>query len=813
MNNKRYRKNQLAVRKNLSGNKYIDSDIRGVDFSNCDLFDTDFTNALAGQKLHWKIVIVIGLVVSLCIAALITGLGGGFLASIITGVNGLIKTNHQLNTFIVYGIPSFIVMAGLTWMITSKKYGSGALGGVLIFIVAMIILILLSKENGELWLFAILVIFLATAAAFSGAIIASAVIATWNTLFSEHRDFLLALPFLVIALAGSYISMYVGKLAIAKDMQIIGFTICGVTTANILWVSYYIGRKAAFLTDGRYHSIYRFSRAVASIGGTKFQNADLTNANFTNATLKNSDFRETKLKHVCWYNVKQLEFSRLDLTYLENPILRNLVISKEAVGTNFDRLDMSELNLENANLSECSFISSDLSEAHLRNANLSKAKLVKTQLYAANLSNACLTGAFIQDWAIATDTNFENIQCDYVYMRLPTVDNPDAWRKPDNRNETFKENDFSDFIAPIVKTLDFYRQPNVDPRDIADSFKTLDLYHHHGIDPSAASIALKHLAKNHPDTVLEVVALEGRGNEKIRLQALVSGDASPSDLSEEYFEQYKQVSALPYNDIQKLLTSVAEKDDRIHSLEEMVKTAIQGQKFYIETQYSMGDINTNQLKEDSKENSDLPIKTILILAANPIDTKDLRLDEEVRELQKGLERAKKRDSFRIEQRWAVTPMDVRRALLDVKPQIVHFSGHGVGKVKDNQSRSLDIDLNETEYNEGLILENESGRQQPVSSQVLAELFSLFADHIECIIMNSCFSETQADAIVEYIPHVIGMKKAIGDPAALKFSVGFYDSLLAGNTVDFSFKVGCNAIRLAGIPEHLTPVLKKNALIK
>jgi len=38
-------------------------------------------------------------------------------------------------------------------------------------------------------------------------------------------------------------------------------------------------------------------------------------------------------------------------------------------------------------------------------------------------------------------------------------------------------------------------------------------------------------------------------------------------------------------------------------------------------------------------------KTILILAANPLDTKSLRLDEEVREIDEGLQRAKHRDQF------------------------------------------------------------------------------------------------------------------------------------------------------------------------
>lgn len=72
---------------------------------------------------------------------------------------------------------------------------------------------------------------------------------------------------------------------------------------------------------------------------------------------------------------------------------------------------------------------------------------------------------------------------------------------------------------------------------------------------------------------------------------------------------------------------------------------------------------------------------------------------------------------------------------------------------------------------------------------------------------------QAEAIAQQINYVIGMKKAIGDKAAIEFAVGFYDALGAGRSVEFAYKLGCAAIRLAGIPEQLTPILKKKPNIE
>jgi hypothetical protein len=182
------------------------------------------------------------------------------------------------------------------------------------------------------------------------------------------------------------------------------------------------------------------------------------------------------------------------------------------------------------------------------------------------------------------------------------------------------------------------------------------------------------------------------------------------------------------------------------------------------------------------------VKKILILAANPKGTSPLRLDQEVRDISEGLRRSQHRDHFILEQRWATRPRDILRALLDVKPDIIHFCGHGMGE-------------------EGLALESNSGQVQLVSTNALARLFELFADTVNCIVLNACYSKVQAEAISQHVHHVIGMSQAIGDKAAVEFSVSFYDALGAGESVEFAYKLGCNAILMAGSQENLTPVLQ------
>lgn len=182
-------------------------------------------------------------------------------------------------------------------------------------------------------------------------------------------------------------------------------------------------------------------------------------------------------------------------------------------------------------------------------------------------------------------------------------------------------------------------------------------------------------------------------------------------------------------------------------------------------------------------------RKLLILAANPKSSTRLRLDEEVRDISEGLKRARHRDDFEIVQRWAVRPRDFQRAMLEETPQIVHFSGHGDGEA-------------------GLYFEDEIGQAKLVTGNALASLFRLFSHKtkIECVVLNGCYSQVQAKAIVQYVPHVVGMKQAVGDQAAIEFAVGFYDALGNGESVEFAFDSGKVAMELNSTGYEEMPVL-------
>jgi len=180
---------------------------------------------------------------------------------------------------------------------------------------------------------------------------------------------------------------------------------------------------------------------------------------------------------------------------------------------------------------------------------------------------------------------------------------------------------------------------------------------------------------------------------------------------------------------------------------------------------------------------------ILFLAANPSDTARLRLDAEVRSIDQAMRQAKFRDAFIFETHWAVRVTDIQDLLLRHEPNIIHFSGHGGGS-------------------SGIIFEDNTGHSHPVPTHALSQLFSLMKDKVQCVVLNACYSQQQAEAIAEHIDYVIGMSEGIRDTAAISFSTAFYRALAYGKDIPTAFKLACNQIGLEGLNQEDIPKLLK-----
>jgi tetratricopeptide (TPR) repeat protein len=185
---------------------------------------------------------------------------------------------------------------------------------------------------------------------------------------------------------------------------------------------------------------------------------------------------------------------------------------------------------------------------------------------------------------------------------------------------------------------------------------------------------------------------------------------------------------------------------------------------------------------------------ILVVAANPLGSSPLKLDHEVKTIQEALTRSRKRDNFVVEYRLAATPSELRRALLDVEPHVLHFSGHGAGEkgllfVSDESAGAI----YRSDSGEVRSRSTDSNEIKFVPAQPLANLLQLCEDHLECVVLNACYSDVQGNAISANIPFTIGMRDVVEDNVAIKFSQGFYDAIGAGKGYESAFKWGKVAI--------------------
>jgi uncharacterized protein YjbI with pentapeptide repeats len=526
---------------NLSRADFTYADIRGSNFTNAVLEDANFSFVVAGLHERWVIFLSLASVIFSALSGIFSG---------VSSILAVVLLKKELSNPIT-GVIVIVSLLVFFYVTLRKGLIAGLVSGVAFLAPLLILSAVFTRDNTGLGV----PFFIGVGAIFLIAIsLASVALST--------AELIVVLGSVPLAMFGtSTTAIFIAAVTVPRLESVPTAMAISVIGNYIAW--------QALIENSKFSWILHSAIAIAATRGTSFRGADLTDADFTQATLKSTNFREANVTRTCWFQAKKLDLASVGTTYLEKAQVRQLVITKEGQDKNFDGLNLRGVNLQGANLADASFIGADLSEANLQDANLSRAKLKQTQLDGTDLTGACLKGACIEDWGITDETKLHGVQCEYVFMRLPTKDDPNPRRKPDNWAETFKDGDFADFIAPLVKTL-------------------LDLYHNQQVNTDAAQLSFNQLAANHPEAELSVIAVEARGknNDKLLIRAKVAQEANTSKLSAEYFYNYNRYKALPPEALRSLL---AEKDKTILMLAGQVDTALKRPGIYAQTYQHTGD--------------------------------------------------------------------------------------------------------------------------------------------------------------------------------------------------------------------------------
>jgi Trypsin-like peptidase domain/Tetratricopeptide repeat len=213
-------------------------------------------------------------------------------------------------------------------------------------------------------------------------------------------------------------------------------------------------------------------------------------------------------------------------------------------------------------------------------------------------------------------------------------------------------------------------------------------------------------------------------------------------------------------------------------------------------QTKTGANNTNYIGGVHHHNSDSlkveqTVKKILMLAANPDNIESSRKRTGIKEIRNALNRAKAYHGqlFDLEDRLETSAIDISQELSAIQPYIINISGceNGIGMVtlKSNYDGSTIVN----------------------PDILIADLFKYYANNVECVVLNGCYSKEQSVEIAQYIKYVIGINHLIDDREAVIFLNEFYYQLGSKRGIKNSYDISCNLLQRSGdIDSSGIPVL-------
>ncbi|MFN8469928.1 MAG: pentapeptide repeat-containing protein [Caldilineaceae bacterium] len=742
---------------------FAGADIRGADFTGASLRGADLHGCQCGLRRWWSA----GLGAGILLAALAGGAMLGYAAAMPPASLFILGPNLPEVARPLIVIVTGVVMAAPFVVLLRRGIGP-ALGTVAALAgLAAVGAIFIRPVSYSALNFVVLVLL---GAAVAAVVCLACAIATLVAMTGKKWSAVLVLVCAALAAAPALVEGIRGWNTASNAAQAPATALhfgVGAAFALLYLGAGYFAAAAAQAGNPDFGFVARVATGVLTRGGTKFRDADLTGCDFTGADLDHTDLRSATMTRSNWKDAVHLERARVEHTPLQDMRVRRLAVTRMGKDQALEGINLQGMYLAEADLRSANLQGANLIGANLHAADLTGAMLAQALLYDADLTDAVLTGACIEDWGISGSTQFGGVTCAHIYMRAPTREDRDPQRKPDNQTESFAPGDFADFILPIMKTHDLYYKQDVDMRTLATAFKSLDLFRADRVDPRAGAVALTQLAERHPDADLQLVAVEAHGAGKLRLETTVAADADRTVLSEEFDALYRTARALPPEELAALLEH---RDQRIRELENLLRAAGGGKRFYVETKIVFG----------------ASVKCLLI-AANPEDTMPLRINQEMREIMEKLQESKYRDVLEIIPVPAARPKDVLVALSRHQPQIVHFSGHG------------------TDYG-AIVLEDDQGNPAEVPAELLVQLFEQHKASIRLVVLNACYAENQAAAIVSVIDTAIGMHLTVNDKTAILFAAAFYRALGFGCSIQAAFKDAILALRLEENAEAATPRL-------
>lgn len=244
------------------------------------------------------------------------------------------------------------------------------------------------------------------------------------------------------------------------------------------------------------------------------QTINLRNSQLSRRNLSRFDFRNVDLSRA--------DLTRADLTQarLEGALLGEATL----LDASLPKGHLSEVVLTKSDLGGMDFSASVLRDAQLNQTNLkgtnfsgsdlTNVSFVEASAISTDFSRAVLTGACIENWRVSSDTNLDDITCDYIYLKACEQE-----RRPSDENTKFSPGEFAALVRKCVETI--------------------DLIFSKGIDWPAFFQAFQELRSQYADQDIFIQAIEKKSGEALVVRLAVPLEADKSAIENSAKQLYE----------------------------------------------------------------------------------------------------------------------------------------------------------------------------------------------------------------------------------------------------------------------------------
>ncbi|WP_017659477.1 pentapeptide repeat-containing protein [Baaleninema simplex] len=276
----------------------------------------------------------------------------------------------------------------------------------------------------------------------------------------------------------------------------------------------------------------------ANLQGANLTQAYLRNIELLEANLRGANLREVNLMDADLSRANLREVNLMDAILAGAELLQAKLSAANLKRAYFWKADLSEANLEAANLVGADLVGVDLTGANLVGANLvgadltganlvganlvgadlTGANLIMANVIRANLETATLTGACLENWNVNSQTNLNNVNCQYIYLKTDAKRNFQD-RRPHHPEKSFAPGEFTKLFQVVTETM--------------------DLVFMDGIDWSAFLKAFEQLRQEIQTDELSIQAIESKPSGVLIVRVAVPSTADKAQLEKHAYQKYQ----------------------------------------------------------------------------------------------------------------------------------------------------------------------------------------------------------------------------------------------------------------------------------